>query len=37
VPRQAYENQPIPVVVDDASNVMSVLRDSLAYALANRS
>jgi hypothetical protein len=37
VPRQAYENQPTPEVVDDASNMMSALCDSLAYALANHS
>jgi hypothetical protein len=37
VPRQAYENQPPPEVVEDGANPMAAFCDSLAYAMANRS
>jgi hypothetical protein len=37
VPRQAYEHQPEPEVVDDESDLINVLCDSIAYTLADRS
>jgi len=37
VPREASENQPAPEEVEDESDLMNEFRDSIAYALLNRS